>query len=244
MMQRFFKRIHSKALNVSEAPVLIVALGDSVTQGAMEHGQLSPSIVYHRIFQEKLETFFPNTSFSTINAGVSGDSSLQGLERLERDVLSHSPDLVLVAFGLNDCIGGVEQLSQFCDTLAAIADRVRGESEADLVFLTPPFMACQRSARIHPVHEGFVDVIINAQTSGALSAFAAGIRKVAKEKSALLVDVHTEWERLQRQGVNVESWIINGLNHPDARGHRIAADLLFHRVLTSAAGEGSPWHVA
>lgn len=38
-----------------------------------------------------------------INAGVRGNTSGQGLRRLERDVLVHHPALVMVQFGFNDC---------------------------------------------------------------------------------------------------------------------------------------------
>ena len=37
------------------------------------------------------------------NAGVNGNTSRQALERIHNDVTSHSPDYVLVQFGMNDC---------------------------------------------------------------------------------------------------------------------------------------------
>ena len=37
-----------------------------------------------------------------INAGVSGDTTLLAIERIEEDVLSHNPDIVIMNFGMND----------------------------------------------------------------------------------------------------------------------------------------------
>jgi acyl-CoA thioesterase-1 len=164
-MERFFKRIKEKALDHSQSPVLIVAFGDSVTQGAMEHSRLDSASVYHRLLQEKLESFFPLTTFSTLNAGVSGDTAHKGLERLERDVLRHEPDLVLIAFGLNDSVGGEERHAEFEADLSVIQNRIRERTQADVMFITPPFMATKRTERIHPEHEMYAENIISTQTN-------------------------------------------------------------------------------
>jgi acyl-CoA thioesterase-1 len=230
-MKSFFHRIESKALNVAERSVTIVAFGDSVTQGVMEHRQLDPAKVYHRLLLERLEFFFPTTSFNMINSGVAGGSASQALERLERDVLCYAPDLVLVAFGLNDSLGGSQGLPAFGAALRAITAKVQNETRADLVLLTPPMIARRDSLRIHPEHEVCAERIIEAQTSGALAAYAEEIRVVADESEVMLIDIYAEWERLNRQGLDTDLWITNGLNHPDARGHRLAAELIFAHLL-------------
>ena len=38
-----------------------------------------------------------------VTKGISGETTRQGLERFPADVQSHSPDLVTIQFGLNDC---------------------------------------------------------------------------------------------------------------------------------------------
>jgi len=233
-MNAFFERIEANARDAEQRPVTIVAFGDSVTQGVTEHRCLEGSRVYHRLLQERLEAFFPTATFQTINAGVAGNSAMQGLERLERDVLGHAPDLVLIAFGLNDALEGPPGLAAFGAALRAMVRRIRTETGAAVACLTPPLMARRRSPRIHPDHEAFAGRIIHAQTSGALAACAGEIRRVATETGALLADVHAQWERLNRQGLDTDIWLANGLNHPDARGHRLAAELLFARLLALA----------
>lgn len=232
-MKNFFQRIAAKARDATQPPVLIAALGDSVTQGVTEHVLLDAEGVYHRRLQQRLESFFPTTTFGSINAGVSGGSAAQALDRLEQHVLRHEPDLVLVAFGLNDSLGGLPSLPAFQEALRTIAQRVVQETSAPLIFLTPPFMARRRNPRIHPDHEDFADRIIQAQVSGALARYAEGVREVARETGSALADVHAEWHRLAETGMDTDLWLCNGLNHPDGRGHQLAADLLFHVILCS-----------
>lgn len=230
-MKYFFERIRAKALDSSLAPVLIVALGDSVTQGVMEHRLLSGKDVYHRIFQEKLESFFPTTTFSTINAGASGEGVVRGAGRLERDVLRHDPDLVILAFGLNDSLGGEVERSLFSATLQAMIGRIRESTRAAVLLMTPPMMAYSHSARVHREHEQISSRIIAAQSDGDLDRYAQSIREVAKDTDSVLVDVHNAWSRLSALRVDTDLWLANGLNHPDVRGHKLAAELLFQSVL-------------
>jgi acyl-CoA thioesterase I len=230
-MKHFFERIQQKALDVSLSPVVIVALGDSVTQGVMEHQILGSNTVYHRLLQEELERFYPTTTFSTLNAGVSGGSAPHGLARLERDVLRHQPDLVLIAFGLNDCLGGPAKVSEFSSTLQAIITQIRSSTESDILLVTPPFIATCPSARIHPEHEAIGPTIIEAQTNGSLALYAQSIRDLSLKEKVPCADVHAEWTRLSQSGVDTNLWLVNGLNHPDVRGHRLAATVLFQRLL-------------
>ncbi len=230
-MKRFFERIQQKALDVSQPPVLIVAFGDSVTQGCMEHSRLAPESVYHHLLQRELERFFPATTFSTLNAGVSGGNAAQGLERLQSDVIRHQPDLVLVAFGLNDSGLGVDKIPSFTSALQDTISDIRAGTDADILLLTPPFMASRRNGRIHPEHEALADTIIQTQLGGTLAHYAQSIRDLGEKLALPVADIYTEWVRLHKSGVDTTLWICNGLNHPDERGHRLAATLIFQKML-------------
>ena len=58
-----------------------------------------------------------------INAGVPGDTTAEGLSRLEKDVLSRSPRLVLITLGGNDLKNGVSREAAF-GNLRQIVDRI------------------------------------------------------------------------------------------------------------------------
>ena len=236
-MSHFFERIRLKAQDVSQHPVLIIALGDSVTQGVMEHRFLDSKRVYHRLLQQELEDFFPLTTFSTINAGVSGGTVTQAVQRLERDVLRHAPDLVLIAFGLNDSLGGEMGLSPFQTALREIVRKIRQGTSSDVMLVTPPFMARCKNVRIHPEHEAMADNIIRAQTDGTLGQYAEAIRQIAVEEKTYLADVHREWESLAGDGLDTDVWLVNGLNHPDHRGHKLACSIVLNEILSMRSGD-------
>jgi lysophospholipase L1-like esterase len=62
-----------------------------------------------------------------INAGLPGDTTAGALHRLERDVLSQSPRMVLITLGGNDLKNGVDKKIAF-KNLAAIVDAIQARN--------------------------------------------------------------------------------------------------------------------
>ena len=58
-----------------------------------------------------------------MNAGVPGDTTARALRRLERDVISNSPDMVLITLGGNDLKNGVSTDAAFSN-LKKIVDTI------------------------------------------------------------------------------------------------------------------------
>lgn len=76
----------------------IVAFGDSITQAK----EVAPEKRWPELLRAALQARMPGRGFAVVNAGVGGNTSREGLARIERDVLAHRPDWVLVEFGGND----------------------------------------------------------------------------------------------------------------------------------------------
>jgi hypothetical protein len=55
-----------------------------------------------------------------------------------------------------------------------------------------------------------------------------GLRRFAAENHLALADASAEWCRLWRQGIPYITLEANSINHPDARGHKIFADVLIN----------------
>lgn len=69
----------------------LVCFGDSLTEGiGASSGEDYPAVLARQLGRP------------VINAGKRGDTSAEGLRRLESDVLVHNPRLVIVLFGGND----------------------------------------------------------------------------------------------------------------------------------------------
>lgn len=78
----------------------ICYLGGSITEGAGASDKSRKWATQITAYLNSLE--LGNTVFEEINAGIGGTDSAYGMMRLERDVISTSPDAVFIDFSLND----------------------------------------------------------------------------------------------------------------------------------------------
>lgn len=79
--------------------VTIVALGDSITAGwPGPSDQAWPALIEARLGAE-----YPDVPWQIVNAGAPGNTAPMGYLRFNREVAAHAPQVVLIAFGLNDC---------------------------------------------------------------------------------------------------------------------------------------------
>ena len=76
----------------------IIILGDSITFGLM----VSEEKTYYKLLEKMLNEMFPQIKFEVLSAGVPGYTSFQGLHLLKKEILSYSPDMVIVYFGANN----------------------------------------------------------------------------------------------------------------------------------------------
>jgi acyl-CoA thioesterase-1 len=83
------------------APLKILALGTSLTQG---YG-LPPGTEFTAVLQSRLKA--AGVDATLINAGVSGDTSADGVSRLDWSLADH-PDAAIVEMGSNDALRGLE----------------------------------------------------------------------------------------------------------------------------------------
>ncbi len=230
-LERLLGRIAANASDYAAAPLLIVAFGDSVTQGYTAHATLDHENVYHARLKRSLETTFPLTTFSVINAGAAGHTVQDALKRLERDVIRHDPDLLIVAFGLNDAAhGGLEGIRQFKADLDDLLERVEAGTNAHVLLVTPSFMLEQINERIHPDELMYAAGLLPLQRGGVIAAYATAIRQIGAARHLPVADVYAAWERAALEGVNTDDLLSNGLNHPNSEAHQITTELLLELI--------------
>lgn len=85
----------------------VLFFGDSITvgcnaSGTVQGGEVSPfceswPIMVTEYLQEKLDC-----KLNYVNKAIGGTNTRQGLDRFDTDVLSESPDLLVIAYGMND----------------------------------------------------------------------------------------------------------------------------------------------
>jgi len=230
MLNHFHQRIHDKKADPRQPPALLIAFGDSVTQGCMECGVIDHAHVYHHLLKQMLESAHPQTTFSVLNAGVEGDSASGAICRLHRDVIRHDPDLVLVGFCLNDAMKGIEGIEEYSTSLKTVLNRIMSETSADIILLTPNFMASRITNRINEKHIQYAKDMLACQNEGILAAYVRVLRNIGSSMNIPVADVYTEWERMAANGVDTTDFLSNGLNHPDISGQSLIAETIWQCI--------------
>ncbi len=196
--RRFVSRTRSDL--EAGADVTIVAYGDSITAGfAVRRG-------FPSFWKEMLDEKYPEAGLEMINSGISGDTTLDGLSRLDWAVLSYEPDLVTINFGINDCVLGLG-LEEFEMNLVEMVRRIRAGPGSEVLLLSS-----------QPLETPPYDRLV-------LDYYQA-IERVAREMDVGFVDVHGAWMRRVEQGTPLSSLILPGLDHPNEAGYRIIAEEL------------------
>jgi len=184
----------------SGADATIVCFGDSITAGyAVRRG--FPSFLL-----ESLRHRFPDSKIEMINSGISGDTSQDGLGRLDWAVLSYEPDLVTINFGINDCVLGLS-LEEFEMNLVWMVRRIRAGPDSEILLLS------SQPLESPPYDQRVLD-------------YYQTVERVAKEMNVGFVDVYGAWMNRVRAGTPLSSLILPGLDHPNEAGYRIIAEEL------------------
>ncbi|MBI3852509.1 MAG: hypothetical protein HY298_19805 [Verrucomicrobia bacterium] len=180
--------------------VRIVAYGDSITAG----GEASePRLIFWERWADALRQEYPHATVETINGATGGDSTVQGLQRLQAKVLGQKPDLVLIGFGMNDHNRGGVLLNKFAENLQTMIDRIRADTGAEIVL----FSAFPPNPKWH-------------YSSHNMEAYAVATEQVAREKHCAFADVYHLWMSIAARK-KPEDLLGNNINHPNDFGHWI-----------------------
>jgi lysophospholipase L1-like esterase len=178
----------------------IVAFGDSITAGfAVRRG-------FPSLWKEMLQQKFPEAKVEMINSGISGDTSQDGLARLDWAVLSYEPDLVTINFGINDAVLDIS-VDEFKANLIKMVRRIRAGPNSEILLLSS-----------QPLESPPYDRIVQD--------YYRAVEDVAREMEVGFVDVFKAWMERVRAGTPLGSLIIPGLDHPNDAGYWIIAEEL------------------
>ena len=203
-------------------PLTIAVTGDSISEGYNASGFVGVP-PYRPPYVDQIVAGLTGEYGSPIalhNLSSAGWTSDNGLGDVERVALSH-PDLVIVAFGMND--SGYASAGDFAANIAGILREVRRSAEdAEFVLVSPMLPNPEWD---YPVLERF------GEYRDALDGLCgAGV---------ILADVTATWRELLTRK-SVYDLTGNGINHPNDFGHRVYADAVLATVLPPA-GSRRTW---
>lgn len=186
-------------------PLKVVAFGDSITAGG---DATRPELIYWQQWLTGLRARYPQAQITGINGATGGDTTVQGLARLEQKVLAEQPDLVLVAFGMNDQNVGSVPLDRFEANLGQLVDRIRSSTGAEVILLS----SCLPNPNWH-------------FTSGRMPEYGRVTQRVAQAKGCAFADVLALWKAVVDRK-KPEDLLSNNVNHPNDYGHTLYAQVL------------------
>jgi len=150
----------------------VVFLGDSITQqGEGPNG-------YVTLVRKALKTKRPSSDIKIIGAGIGGHKVPNLEERLDRDVLTHKPDVVVIYIGINDVWHSIRNegtpIDRFETGLKNLITRCHDAGAR--VLLATPSVIGER-------HDGSNDL------DDMLKEYAAVSRRVAAQSECALLDL-------------------------------------------------------
>lgn len=191
----------------------IVALGDSITDDLQG---------WFSIFQHVLEITVPEADFTFVNAGISYDTSTDALQRLNRDVLAHEPDWVIVALGTFDAqklhvepTRPLVSLADYWENTKTIEEAIKEITDNPLIWITPPPVITEMQQKIRLFDFDIFDEDLQ------------NIREILSGKQGYIVD---PIGKRMSEDDEVEAWnyLSDGL-HPSLSGHvNTVRELLRH----------------
>ncbi len=227
MLEKFIEKL-SAPLN--DGSVNIVCLGDSVTHGCFESGSdmhshfdvfSSYTVKLHRA----LHSLYPQKIINVINSGIGGDCAARALSRFDRDVLAYHPDLVIIAFGVND----FGDIPLYLKSLGTMFDTLN-DNGIPCIYMTEHMMNTYSAEDTSPSVKEYSKVTAKAQTDGTMDKlFSEGIL-LAKSKNIAVCDVYSRWKKLNKCGVDTTMMLANRINHPVRSLHDLFVSSLISAI--------------
>lgn len=185
----------------------IVALGDSITDDLQG---------WFNVFGHVLEIGIEDADFTFINSGVSYDTTSDALKRLNRDVLVHEPDWVIVALGTFDAQRlnvapdrPLVSLADYWENTNTIEANVAEVTDNPLIWITPPPVITEMLQQIR-----LFDFNI-------FEADLSNIREILSGKKGYIVDpmgTRMGSDGSDDDGPEAWNYLSDGL-HPSLSGH-------------------------
>lgn len=202
---------------LNKQPLSIVLLGDSISAGANSSklGQGLPfQPAYPELLQLYLETRF-RTKVDMTNLSVGGTATSWGLTQVEK-ILAAKPDLVILAFGMNDSAGRSAKDYQ-ANTQKMISMIREKLPESEFILVASMLGNRDWTTLRHEVFPEYRDALAKLCEPGIALADLTSIWTG-------FLELKKDWDQTG-----------NGVNHPNDFGHRVYAQVI--STLLDPSGE-------
>lgn len=174
-----------------------------------------------------------------INAGVGGNTTQNAMNRFEQDVLQKNPGLVVIQFGINDSTIDVWKnppetkprvsKKEYIHNLEKITETLKAR-KCGVILMTPNPMCW--TAKLKSLYGKPPYLTDDADGFNViLREYAQAVRQLAERQKIPLVDVYAAFSAYGKADKqSISDLLLDGM-HPNDKGHRIVADLLFKEIV-------------
>ncbi len=199
----------------------IVGFGDSLTYG---YGVKS-SICFINRLDKYMPEYFPFISWNIINSGINGDTTKSALKRVEKDVLRHNPNIVLILFGTNDSSNYNGQKitpNMYKDNLSEIIKKIKSHNNRTglnfcipiPIIITPP-----------PVYD---KIASDFTTNEKIIKYKDAAKETAKKYNCPIVDFY-DYLIEESNGIYIDYLQQDGI-HLSEKGYDCLYDCIFSGI--------------
>ena len=210
---------------IENGPITIVAFGDSVTHGAVAEGEINYETVYWNRLKKKINDLNNYVPVNVINAGIGGITAKASLGRMDKQVLSHNPDLIIVCFGLNDVNGTLEDYLNSLEEIFLKAQK----SGAEVIFMTPNMLNTSVSEETEEKYYEYAIKTAKIQNEGRMDVYIESAIKLADKMGVKVCDCYKKWKKLS-ETQDITNLLANRINHPTKEMHELFAQSLFETI--------------
>ncbi len=210
---------------VEQGAVNIVVFGDSVTHGALGPNEINYETVYWNQLKKRINGVRNYIPVNVINSGIGGITAAASLHRMERDIFSHHPDLVIVCFGLNDVNGSPDE---YLASLKRIFTECK-DREIETIFMTPNMLNTYVADDTLEELKEYAAKTAEMQTSGRMDSFMQKAVELAENMGIKVCDCYKKWKELS-ESCDVTMLLANRINHPIKEMHTLFCDSLFEII--------------
>ena len=207
---------------MEHGPINIVVFGDSVTHGCFGMDEIDYDAAYWNKLRKKINSVRDYVPVNVINAGIGGVTARTSLLRMDKQVLAHNPDLIIICFGLNDvnCT-----LDDFLTPLGKIFEKAVA-SGADVIYMTPNSFNTSHAPDTPEKYFAYAKTTMEYQLGGRMDTYMEAAIKLANEKGVIVCDCYAKWNKLA-ETQDVTYLLANRINHPKREMHELFAQSLF-----------------
>jgi acyl-CoA thioesterase I len=152
----------------SGEPLKIVAIGSSSTVGLWV---LRSAATYPEVMRRELSRLRSNATINVVNSGRVGDTIPDNIARFDRDVLAHTPDLVVWQLGTNDVAWGGRPDERLKSRVVEGVRALKAGS-ADVVLMDLQYAPWVRASAYTPTMEAIIAEVAKQERVGLFSRFA------------------------------------------------------------------------